>query len=718
MDTSPNYFWLITISENTVNVTLVSTVPTITTINTSREIAWGDDGQDIITAVDNAIASCGQLSSLPTDQEPDRAAFIISPFWVASDGKIIDTKINLIKSICKQLSLNPMGFMPYDEAIVEEANKIEGIPASFVLAYIDNGQLIVSLTYLGKIKRRLRKLFSGRFKPELLESSIIEMNVESALPPLINLCGLVDDNLGQEVRNYPWVGKKNTETFLHIPEVKIITKDELIRLYARIIARQINPDLPIASLPQPPPEFIPEPVVELDTTPESSLADFGFSEVPPPPVDAVPETEAEPELFPPDHSPVSDSSNSIPEPVTAFQPLAKVIKSFPAKPSVNVKISNFNVPLLLYCGLGLFILVSLVLQIISRANIDLAITPYAFNQNAKITATTQSTTISGFTIPVSRKEITVSVTASTPATGKKTIGDNAKGEIIVFNSLDKIEKIPKGTALISDKNLKFTLDNDVQVTPATSDLDKGVITLGQTKVMVTSADIGPEYNLDKDTKLSFKDATYSELLAKTNGSLTGGSKQTINAVSLDDKNKLIALLNQNITAAIDAKTKSEFGSLDLALKGTTSISKNPIDMNREVGEQADSVDATQTATVSIFVLSSETKQQLINLIVGKDPSYQLVDPATAQFDLTFDSTSATDTQAQGTMTITGNALPKIDTFSLAQQLKLTTLSKAKTLIRRIVPRAYDVQINLHSYSPLKLIDLLPFNPDNIKIQVH
>ena len=184
MDHDPNYFWLITLGESTVDVSLVAVGPSVVIQANSRDLPWSENGEDVITATDNALSACSQQLALSEDQEPNKAAFIISPFWVASDGKIIDNKLKFIENVCKQLKLQPMGFMPYDEAIVEEANTQEGIPASFVLAFIDSNQLIVSLTYLGKIKKRIRKLYSGRFDPILLESSIIEMNVESALPPL------------------------------------------------------------------------------------------------------------------------------------------------------------------------------------------------------------------------------------------------------------------------------------------------------------------------------------------------------------------------------------------------------------------------------------------------------------------------------------------------------------------------------------------------------
>ena len=95
---------------------------------------------------------------------------------------------------------------------------------------------------------------------------------------------------------------------------------------------------------------------------------------------------------------------------------------------------------------------------------DIYVTPYSFSQKSTAIAATQESAVIPGTIyiPVDQKTIDVSVTDSIPTTGKKVIGDKARGEIVIFNKQDKSQKINKGT-LINSGNLKFVLSNDVQI---------------------------------------------------------------------------------------------------------------------------------------------------------------------------------------------------------------------------------------------------------------
>lgn len=697
MDNDPNYFWLITLAESNVNVSLVAIGQSVVIQATSRDLPWTDANNELITAINNGIDFCDQQLNLNENQEPDRAAFIISPFWVAGDGKIIDHKLQLIQNTCKQLSLKPMGFMPYDEAIIEEANKQEGIPASFVLAYIDGNQLIVSLTFLGKIKRRIRKIFTGTFDPVLLESSILEMNVESALPPLINLCGQVDESIGHEVRNFPWIGKKSVETFLHFPEVKVIGREELIRLYARIIARQINPNLllttPVAKLPIPVEN---ETIKEPSSIEELPLDDFGFM-----PVNS---TEALPKVA---------ESEIIPDPVLSSVPLPP--KTHFKFPKINITLPRFL--FWFYIFIGIIFIGSILLHLLAKTKIDLYVTPYNFSQKITTTAATDSSKAFSLTnIPVDRKTVTLSVTDSIDTTGKKVIGDKSKGEIVIYNKNEKTILITKGSQLTYN-NLKYEVQNDTQVASSSSDLEKGVITLGQTRTMVTALDIGPEYNIAKDSRLEFIDNAFSSLLAKANGTFAGGTRQEINAVSLTDKNQLEAKLSQKISDLIDNKSNSELSGL-LTLKGTTVIKKNNLDLSREIGEQADKLEGSQEAFISVFVLTPEVQSQIINKMALLDPKYNEVDEAAGQFTLEFVASSVDDTSAKGVLTLSGSAPPKIDSVSLVSRITTKSSSQARTIIKKYVPRAYDLKIETTNYSPLRFIDLLPFTSKNIKIIIH
>ena len=238
-----SYFWLISVDEGSVVVSLILIRENRFSISAmGGYVKWipGDE-KSFLAAVDDSLSQAALKADLSEDQEPENAAFILPPFWVGSDGKILIDKKGHIESLCKNLTLKPMGFIANDEAIVEEANLKDGFPASFVLLNLGDNNFTISLVYMGKIKERIRKPTPNEFSPALIESALIELNSESTLPPQIIVFGKVSEDIITSLNNYPWIGKKDTETFLHFPDISHLSEDGLTKTFAGVIASQINP---------------------------------------------------------------------------------------------------------------------------------------------------------------------------------------------------------------------------------------------------------------------------------------------------------------------------------------------------------------------------------------------------------------------------------------------------------------------------------------------
>lgn len=705
MDKNPTNFWLVVVGESSATVALVTLNGVLTVSSIGREIAW-EDQSSLVQIINDAMSDCSQQNGLDTGSEPNKTAFIISPFWVAGDGRIIDTKLKLIENVCKELKLQPMGFMPFDEAIVEESNKIEGIPSSFVLVYVGSNQLIVSLSYLGKIKKRIKKIFSGRFDPILLESSLIEMNLESALPPLIKLSGQIDESMVLGVKNYPWIGKKNVETFLHFPEVQSISREELYRLYAKIIARQIDNQTNLSVSPDV--DKTEDTTQTVDNSPSSdipeiSAEEFGFTTNT---IPVVEESEIKsPDIVEPD----------IVETVAPIRHLPKIKLPSISLPKIKIHLPHTVMPAyILFLGL---IIATLLLHYFSSAEVDLYLTPLTFSKKIDAIATANSQPSNKMVISAQRQSVSIIATTSISATGKKTIGDRARGEVVLYNKSEKPIKVSKGT-LIYQGDLKFEFTNDTQVASSSSDLEKGIITLGQVKTQVMAESIGPESNLAKDSSFIFKDSSLNQLIVKSSSPFTGGNRQEISAVSATDKTDIEVQLDGKIKDLISQKINSEIEQNDAVLKGTIITKKGKIELNREIGEETETVDGSQNATITFFTISPEVKEQVIKTVLSDDPNYQQADSQKASYEFEFTTQSVTDTKAEGLLQVSGQAPPKFDQNNLLQKIKFTTKSNAGRIIRVLIPRTYKYDIKLSSISPLKLVDLLPLNPQNIKITVH
>ena len=279
-----NSFWLIYIQNDQVSVSLVSAFDNkYRILATGPNQGWNiDNPETLTTAIDESLSAASLNANITEEQEPGSAAIVVPPFWVSNDSKILPTKIKIIKDACKSLSLTPTGFLAEDDAIVEDANQLDGFPASFILLHLSDKDFYLSLVYLGHIKERIKNL-TQEFTSQDLESALLEINSESALPPQILVFGQFDARILSSLKNYPWVGKKNIETFLHLPEIKSYDQDQVIDIFTRVISSQLDPSTLSKTIP------------DTDESQLSSPAEN--SEVSNPPLE--PETDPDQEITPP-----------------------------------------------------------------------------------------------------------------------------------------------------------------------------------------------------------------------------------------------------------------------------------------------------------------------------------------------------------------------------------------------------------------------------------
>lgn len=709
-------FWLIYIQEDLVTVSLVNQIDSqyhVVAVGPSRK--WDiNSEQTFITAVDESLSGAALNAHISEDQEPSKTAFVVPPFWVDDDGKISASKIKFIKSLCKELKLTPSGFLSEDEAIVEEANQKDDFPASFILVHLDNSGFYLSLVYLGHIKQRIRKKLDQPFNGQILESTILELNSQSALPPQIILFGTGADDYSQNIKEFPWVGKKDIETFLHFPDVKVYQHEDIINIFAKIITAQIeNPLVRNESNTQVEEENENDQPVDItEKSLEEVEADgFGFS------------TESEPvneEVV----GNINDINN-IELPKEEFLPVADIESVIPPKESKNhfsfiqkiklpkINFHKFKFNNLIWISLILISVLSFTTLFLSKTKITLFLTPYSFEKKVPVTLLVDAdiNDLSKSTIPVQKKSFDVKASSDVTTTGQKTVGDKAKGEIIIYNKSNKSQTIPNGSILVDNSGKKFELTTSVSVASSSSNLDEGVIKLGQTKTAVIASNIGPEYNLSGNTQLTFEKIADSVLIAKVVSSFSGGSKQQIQAVSSQDKTNVETKIDKDIAQKIEEKTNN-VNEISGVILGTTKISKGKTELSREVGEDANQLTGSVDASVSVFTINDNDKEKVIKHFLSTENDFDKSIIDASSFKLSFSSDKIESQKAIGTLTITGTATPNIDLKSLKKSLLGKTTTKASEVIKKTINRAYNFTIK--NNLPL---NILPFREQNLLIEV-
>ncbi len=719
-----NSFWLIYIQDKSVSVSLVSSNDkNFQILGTGPSSLWETDVDESLSkAIDESLSIASINANITEDQEPSLAAFVIPPFWVGSDSKISPPKLNLIKDACKKLALQPTGYLAEDDAIVEDANSVDGFPASFILLHLSSEEFYLSLVYLGHIKQRIVKNHNGEFSGQQIEAALLELNSESTLPPQIIVFGQADSKTVSLLKDFPWVGKKNIETFLHFPDIKNLTSQEIIGIFAKVISSQMNQtEKKSYSGNEPSSPDIEDSVLEENSLIETNPDSLGFSSqnnsLPPletSNIDTVSPTldHLTPEIFP--------------EPnLDPFEP--PIISNYPNYPIVNKNkkfIFSFNIfkkiklPKLHFKFNNIFWFFIILFPILIfaplffiKSQVIFFLNPYLFDKSVPVTLKVggSNSQTSESVIPVEKKLFNIISTVKVETTGQQTVGEKSKGEIIIFNKVDKAQNIPKGSILIDSSGKKFELVTAVLVASSSSNLEQGVINLGQTKSAVIATDIGPEYNINSGTQLVFKDYPETILIAKTNNNFTGGIRQQILAVSQQDKNNVLTKLNQQIQSDIDNKISTDLGSLPGVIKDTIQTKKSNLELNREVGEAAEEVTGTINSSVSVFVLSEEVKKTIISTFLSTEPNFDKVEVDYNNFQISFKSSKTDSEQSTGILTITGSSLPKLDTNKIKQNLTLKTIKQADDFLKK-VPR-------LNRFKILNKFFIMPLRVENIDIQV-
>jgi hypothetical protein len=201
------------------------------------------------------------------------------------------------------------------------------------------------------------------------------------------------------------------------------------------------------------------------------------------------------------------------------------------------------------------ILLWLSLVVFPRTEITLTVTPRQIesSSSAVIDSTAKAVDEKTLTIQGEKLEKTVSGEKVITVTGKKNVGDPAKGSVSIYNKTLSPRTFKKGT-VVATNNLQFTLDDDVQIASATESI--GSITFGKGTIAVTAAAIGTQSNISANSEFTFKDISDSIAIARNEQAFSGGTSKEVTVVSRTDQDNLIT----QITPELITKAKEELAS--------------------------------------------------------------------------------------------------------------------------------------------------------------
>lgn len=717
--------------------------------------------EELLSLSDKVISQAETL--LPQDVETHKTIFGLKESWT-EDNKIKKEYLEKLKKIGQELTLEPMGFIIVTEAIVNMLQKEEGAPVSAVLASIGKKSVTVSLVRAGKI---IETKCSQIHEDAAFTVDTLLKHFQLELLPSRVILNSDDESLSQSFITHQW---SKSLPFLHLPQIVNLEEGFDIKSVLFGAATQMGFEVSSDVMPKKPSQippmddFAPEkeireeeqevktqeeeetsrdntqqtPQRELESSESFGAGHFGFvgEDVAKMPAEEEKEEEKEEIKEQEPQKAVEEDEQFRKFPETARADYEE--KSFGAKksfafaplfknflPSVlgffgKIKIpgsfnfKNKTAGLILAAVIGFIVLIVAFYYLTLSATVTIDINPQNTQTSKNVTFSTsaksdlENAVISGELIEVSEDG-----SVSTPATGKKETGTNAKGTITLYSRFTQDKTFPQGTAVASSNGLEFTLDKDVKVASASADASADPKTAD---VAVVAKKIGKEYNLPSGAKFTVGSFSTSDIIAKNNDPFSGGDKKDITVVSEEDVDKL----GKDIIKSLDQKAKESLAKKIDNDKVLISALFDPVvdskKFDKKVNDEAGKVNLSATVTYKGL---SYSKKDLVNFVKDslkdKLPEDLTINEDDLKIDVT-DTKKTSETEIGATLKIKAMLVPDIDKDKLAQELAGLSIKNARQKLSKL-PQISNTVVTVSPRLPF-FPEFLPKSGKKIKVIIN
>ncbi|MDO8497913.1 MAG: hypothetical protein Q7S61_05215 [bacterium] len=514
--------------------------------------------------------------------------FIYSHFLDETTQEIKKIYLHSIKSIVKELELKPLGYIECYEAVASYLSKRDEIPFTGILVELDAHNIGV---FFYSANNKIFQKVIGRTDSitEDLEMVLSQGKEGSILPSKIILYDSEDLHThSSQIVSHKW----NENLFMHYPKVEILKPHELYEGLVSIFEKQIEgkeETMPAEAIPQ-----------QIEQNPPQEVLGFVVGR------DIAMQ------------EPPTDKKVS---PNAPFQSYVENIKKLiPTLPKFN----------LITGGKGKypFILIGALLIVGS-----LVATEYFFHK-AKLVVFFPSTILSE-KIAIngdSPRELNIKVATLSAdfsereaVSGKKDIGEKAKGEVTLHN-FDSKEKIVSKNTTIETNSLSFVLNEDVKVASSSLAADGSARLPGKAKVAVTASGIGEGFNIDKGKRFTIEGLSSIDYFAINENAFIGGTKKQIRTVAKQDIQDLKTKILEKAKSDVEKQLSEKTGQNEKIISSLTEVTLDEVKSSKEIGEEADSVEVSASAKTTYYsILNNDTISLLRSRFASKIESGQKLD---------------------------------------------------------------------------------------------
>jgi hypothetical protein len=679
-------------------------------INTCK--AQYKDGNGLANAGNYALDE--SLGDFPI--EPTKILFGVPESWLQDDN-LKPEHLKILKALSKDLDVAPMAFVSSAHAISHFMQQQHGVPLTAVLVEVAD-PLVVSVVKAGKIiGSRSHKRTANL--PEDIEKALLTFTDIEVLPTKIIVYG--DDELDKfkdELASYSWMSQL---PFLHLPKIESLDKELPIQAICLAGGSELHPDIhykaPAHHKEEEKKQHLSRPLDE-----ETGFIEGDIQE--PRHRGRVEENEEEMleeggqkklAAMVPAHKPDLTPEHPSHHQETALDRVKETVMApFEQHPG---KHKRFGFPIIPVAAVVvILLLLSLGYVFLTKANVEVFIDMQNLSNSATITADPGITSVdeANKKIPGRIVDTVQSGTDKAAATGKKQIGDPAKGNVVLYNKTDSPKNFASGTVLTGPNNLKFKLDTSVQV--ASQSAVDGGISFGKSTGSVTAVEIGPDGNLPAGQELSIDGQSSSSYSAKSDSAFAGGISKDVTVVTSDDQKRLLAKLTSDLRQKaqqdLQSKATEDLKILTEALNEqikSQSFSKKP-------GDQASDFNLTLTVNYRGTAYHDKDLKQIISSLVSVEM------PKNFEIDQSQSQTQAAVTKLEkdGKLIFTASyiakLIPKVDMEKLKKDLAFKSVDQATEKVKEI-GNVIGSNMKITPNIPIKPLQRLPVLPQNISVEI-
>lgn len=710
---------------------------------------------DLISAVDKAISRAEEI--LPPDIQTHQTIFGVKESWVDNETKKIKKEyLDKLKKVCNAVDLTPIGFMVTTEAIAHLIQEEEGAPLSAIVAEIGKKYITLSLLRGGKV---LESVSSPHLEstPATIDKLLGHFTVPVLPARMVVFQSKHDERTSQALTTHQW---SKHLPFLHVPQVTVLPDAFDLRSVMFGAATQMgftvlesaHEELPKSTPPTSDEEaFASEEQIEGAETSQAPLdlgksaeeaeadeaaaSDFGFV-VDQDIADRKPAESPEVQQEEPYHHALhGETLDNVQEPdfsssrrqkqseeengpslsdrlasvsfMKNFK-LTAVSEWFAGLTGKNATIRKF-----LPIGIGALAILFIILFYFfgMKANVKLTLKPNLVNQDETVTfSTSKSNDFSNNLISAKSVSTSIDAQVSTAATGKKDVGDKAKGTITIYNNSDSSVSLSSGSTLTASNGQVFTLDNSVTVASASGDIFSGTKP-GTSNATVTAKDIGTDGNVPSGTKFTI--GSGNTVAAKNDNAFSGGSKKSVTVVSSNDLAKLRSDIVKSVQDSAKQKLETQASSGETVLP----LISNPVLENQKFDKHSNDQASQVSLTASVVFTgmayeNSDLDDYAKSVVKEKYPQNPNLANKSVK-ETVADAKQRTQDAATATVTVQAGLLPNIDQQDVINNVKDKSLGDAKRILMNL-PQVDDASITFSPPIPL-LPYLFPRLPNHISI---